>query len=573
MGHADRAGPARLAHRVLRDEHDPARAVVRHPHRRRRPHLPAPRGRDRPERGGDRPAVRRDVAALRPPPDGWRKMAKSTGNIARVGELLAAGVSPRALRSRSSRSTTGRGSTTRTNRCAAVGRSDRPARRRRRGALAAYREDAGRTIRRCRPCWRAPARRSAPRSTTTSTCRRAGRRVRPRARPQPAHRARDRCRRRMRPGRSMRCATGRAWASCPTRGGLEPAVAALLGARATARASRDFAASDRLRDELAAPASPSRTPVTGNAGGGPWRPAVADRPRRGDARAAGATSKPRPTRRRAGRKPDAARPAGDRRGEPGPSVAARSGNPGGGRARHGGAPTRDRCGAHGRSRRSRPRARVPRRGGPAPRSSGARTAVRRRAAATPAIGDRRPCAPVPTRPGRGPVVVATGGRRRPAVRRGTPSVVRTRPPCPCRRAPNRAAPSRRCGPPRPAPRRRPRRTAPSRTARPARRPRTPHDRPDRGPRFRAGAAPDRGRGRAAFRAGPGPAPTPSLPGPDLLGPDEELVAGRRPVEEVFAAGGPPTGCSSCPSDATRSSSSSCTRPGCASRSSRSRADR
>jgi 23S rRNA (guanosine2251-2'-O)-methyltransferase len=29
---------------------------------------------------------------------------------------------------------------------------------------------------------------------------------------------------------------------------------------------------------------------------------------------------------------------------------------------------------------------------------------------------------------------------------------------------------------------------------------------------------------------------PSLPAPDLLGPDEELVAGRRPVEEAFAAG-------------------------------------
>ncbi len=53
-------GPGRpgLAHRVLGDEHGPPRAVVRHPHRRRRPDLPAPRGRDRPERGGDRPAVR-----------------------------------------------------------------------------------------------------------------------------------------------------------------------------------------------------------------------------------------------------------------------------------------------------------------------------------------------------------------------------------------------------------------------------------------------------------------------------------------------------------------------------------
>ena len=32
---ADRRGSARLAHRVLGDEHGPPRAVVRHPHRRR----------------------------------------------------------------------------------------------------------------------------------------------------------------------------------------------------------------------------------------------------------------------------------------------------------------------------------------------------------------------------------------------------------------------------------------------------------------------------------------------------------------------------------------------------------
>ena len=42
--------------------------------------------------------------------------------------------------------------------------------------------------------------------------------------------------------------------------------------------------------------------------------------------------------------------------------------------------------------------------------------------------------------------------------------------------------------------------------------------------------------------GPGPRPdrpfqpAPALPPPDLLGPDEELIAGRRPVEEAFAAG-------------------------------------
>ena len=35
-------------------------------------------------------------------------------------------------------------------------------------------------------------------------------------------------------------------------GGLEPALQALLEARAAARAARDWAASDRLRDELAA---------------------------------------------------------------------------------------------------------------------------------------------------------------------------------------------------------------------------------------------------------------------------------------------------------------------------------
>ena len=34
--------------------------------------------------------------------------------------------------------------------------------------------------------------------------------------------------------------------------GLDPAISALLEARVEARAARDFAASDRLRDELAA---------------------------------------------------------------------------------------------------------------------------------------------------------------------------------------------------------------------------------------------------------------------------------------------------------------------------------
>mgnify|MGYP003693728451 CR=1 FL=1 len=131
VGDGDRPGPARLAHRVLGDEHGAPRAVVRHPHRRRRPDLPAPRGRDRPERGRDRPdrSSRRGCTARI---SRWRgaKMAKSAGNIARVGELLdgrrlAAG----AAATRSSRSTTGRRSTTPDDVAGGRGGSARPARR------------------------------------------------------------------------------------------------------------------------------------------------------------------------------------------------------------------------------------------------------------------------------------------------------------------------------------------------------------------------------------------------------------------------------------------------------------
>ena len=81
--------------------------------------------------------------------------------------------------------------------------------------------------------------------------------------------------------------------------------------------------------------------------------------------------------------------------------------------------------------------------------------------------------------------------------------------------------------------------------------------PDRGPwrpESRGGPPPGRGqqphqpRPPGPPRTSPGPWPRPprddapwprqasSLPAPDLLGPDEELVAGRRPVEEVFASG-------------------------------------
>ena len=59
VGFALGPGAAGLAHRVLGDEHEVPRRALRHPHGRRRQHLPAPRERDRAERGRDRQAVRR----------------------------------------------------------------------------------------------------------------------------------------------------------------------------------------------------------------------------------------------------------------------------------------------------------------------------------------------------------------------------------------------------------------------------------------------------------------------------------------------------------------------------------
>ena len=88
-------GPARLAHRVLGDEHALPRAQLRHPHRRHRPRLPAPRGRDRAVGGGHRPAVRADLAALRPPPDGRPedgqadRQHRASGRHLRRGHLAA----------------------------------------------------------------------------------------------------------------------------------------------------------------------------------------------------------------------------------------------------------------------------------------------------------------------------------------------------------------------------------------------------------------------------------------------------------------------------------------------------
>ena len=76
---------------------------------------------------------------------------------------------------------------------------------------------------------------------------------------------------------------------------------------------------------------------------------------------------------------------------------------------------------------------------------------------------------------------------------------------------------------------------PRRTADPRRAGARRSDRPTGAP-FRGGPPGPRPWARQPIDAGSWPRPAPSLPAPDLLGPDEELVAGRRPVEEVFAAG-------------------------------------
>ncbi len=183
---------------------------------------------------------------------GGSKMAKSTGNIARVGDYLAAGVSPRALRLalisvhyRAALNSVGRlaGRGGRRPRAARCGR--RRARRLPRGrpgrpelveALAAARDAFGEAL-----------------DDDLNVSAAPGGAVRPGPRPEPADRAAVALDRRRRPGAGSCSATWTAcWRSCPTRrDDLEPAAAALLDERAAARAARDFAASDRLRDELA----------------------------------------------------------------------------------------------------------------------------------------------------------------------------------------------------------------------------------------------------------------------------------------------------------------------------------
>ena len=176
---------------------------------------------------------------------GGSKMAKSTGNIARVGDLLAAGRlaagAPLALISVHYR--------------AALNHSDDVAGGGGRRARAARRGASPRSTRTARTARTTPTlaealaeargRASGRRSTTTSTCRPPSAALFDLVRDlnRRIERA-DAVDRRRRPGRWRCSATSTAsWRSCPTRADdLEPAAAALLDERAAARAARDWAA-------------------------------------------------------------------------------------------------------------------------------------------------------------------------------------------------------------------------------------------------------------------------------------------------------------------------------------------
>ena len=451
------------------------------------------------------------------------KMAKSTGNIARVGELLGAGISPRALRyaliAVHYRASLNHSGDSLAAAGAALGRIDAFA-----AALVAYAEDApddptlGDALASARTAFgdamdddlnvsaalaalfdlvRDLNRRIEARSISSADAVRA---LDAAARPRPA-----------------------SWGSCPTMP---------MASRPTSRPSstrdsppaRPRTGPNRTASATSSPTtgSRSRTPATGNAGGDSSRPVVADRPP-DDGRPAEVAG--RPTSR------GAAHPAADHR--------ARRRPPDRG---HG---PRDHRGP-GRPRGTRNRAGIPRIRRPGTsRTSGSRPTrrpARRLArpmagAATSGIRVRSPSA-VP-RPG------PSGPPRPPAPHDERPSGP-PRPPGP------RPSGPRAYGP-RPGPR-------PDQGGVPGM-PVAPND---RGTSFGRPPYRDRGvhRGRSRYR-----------PRPRWVR-EEELVAGRRPVEEAFVARRPahPTA-RRAPAPRRPSRSSSCTRRACGSRSSRSRAAR
>ena len=244
---------------------------------------------------------------------GGSKMAKSTGNIARVGELLEAGVGARALRlaliSVHYRAALSHSDESLAAAAAAIERLDAVV-----AALTAYREDRADdpTLPEALDAAREAYRRGAGRRPERVG--RAGGLVRPGPRAEPTDRATGAVQR--------RC---RARARMPARSRPRPGGAARRRGRARSRdrsacsrparpPARHGTGVNRIACETSWPTSgsSSRTLVTVSAGGGPRRWFVADRPRRDDDR----RGRPAP---RGGRPGGPGRPSGP--GGPGYSAA------------------------------------------------------------------------------------------------------------------------------------------------------------------------------------------------------------------------------------------------------------
>ncbi len=240
------------------------------------------------------------------------------------------------------------------------------------------------------------------------------------------------------------------------------------------------------------------------------------------------------------RKPDRPEPDRGRGGQRGATRAARAGSRAGlpaGRARPGrdrgslprpGAPIVRHAGRAALGAPAGPRRGVVPDGGRAVSAAGARRSPA--AGAAPGLDPGRPTGPVPSsRPARPPALEhgSSGLRRRPLTR------------APCRTSGTRTAPGRLVGSSQaaglgwPAARRGPARDTPARPPSRYRLPGTPAGPPRDG----ATAPLTRGYGPTpVFRPAPAPAEPPGSPlAADLVRPGEEIVAGRRPVEEALTA--------------------------------------
>ena len=237
LGRALGARAAGLAHRVLGDGRGGARPRLRDPRRRQRPDVPPPRERGGADADGARGRARADLDAQRDAADGRREdgqVGRQRGAAARGARRVRARRSDHVLRQRPLPRAAG----VRRRRDGAGGRAGQ--------ARARGGEAAGR--RRSRPrTWRPTRSASSRRCATTSTRRRRWRR-----------RSSGSARRTRAPRWAAttwpRCSPCSGWRTCwsprPREAGDE--AQALLQAREAARAARDFAEADRLRDELRA---------------------------------------------------------------------------------------------------------------------------------------------------------------------------------------------------------------------------------------------------------------------------------------------------------------------------------